>query len=68
MEEVVPTTFDERSWIMKRILLMLAVALGLLLGGLLPSGTAEARPGGYRGYVYRPAVSVYAGPRYGYRG
>ena len=53
---------------MKRILLMLAVTLGLLLGGLLPTGTAEARPWGYRGYAYRPAVSVYAGPRYGYRG
>jgi hypothetical protein len=53
---------------MKRILLMLAVMFGLLLGGLLPTSTAEARPWGYRGYAYRPAVSVYAGPRYGYRG
>lgn len=52
---------------MKRILLMLAVTLGLLLGGMLPTSTAEARPWVYRGYAYRPAVSVYAGPRY-YRG
>ena len=53
---------------MKRVLLILAATLGLTLGGLLPTNTADAQigvRGGYRG----GGVSVNVGRGYyGYRG
>ncbi|HEX5102704.1 MAG TPA: hypothetical protein VFV87_02775 [Pirellulaceae bacterium] len=51
---------------MKRLLIICVTGLALMLGGLIPAENADARPWGWGGY-YRPGVSVYAGPRYGYR-
>ena len=55
---------------MKRVLLILAATIGLTLGGLLPTNTAEAQRGYRGGYGYggyRGGVSVNVSPGYGYR-
>ena len=48
---------------MRNILLTLAVTTALLIGGLVTTNTAEARPWGYRGRAYYGY-----GYRYGYPG
>src|SRR5687767_12491613 len=66
---MVPLALD-RSFEMKRFLLILAATLALSLGGLLPTSTAEAR-WGYRGYGYGGGYYAYGAPVrgfYGYRG
>jgi hypothetical protein len=51
---------------MKRLLIICVTGLALTLGGLVPTENAEAQRRAWRGY-YRPGVSFYVGPRYGYR-
>jgi hypothetical protein len=57
----------ERSQIMKRVLLILAATLGLVLGGLLPMNSAGAQVAIRAGYGGPVAVGVGRG-YYGYRG
>jgi hypothetical protein len=68
---------QEGELAMKRMLLTLATTAALLVGGLVATQTAEARPvryGGwgytyaYRPYYYGPRPFVYAAPRYYYNG